>query len=81
MAWWILPTKANVTSVAGPAAALGLFVVAIALPRLTRKPLEVACLTPFTFMSVAGRRVRSAMRAPYPRLALLHVPLLSRLIL
>ncbi len=40
-------SKSAVTVFASTAGALGLFVAGLVLPRLLRKPLEVACLSPF----------------------------------
>ncbi|EFJ45266.1 hypothetical protein VOLCADRAFT_118445 [Volvox carteri f. nagariensis] len=56
LAWWLLPAKsAALLSSAAPAASWGLFLVGIGLPRLTKKPLEVACLLPFTFAATVSR--------------------------
>ncbi|GIL73623.1 hypothetical protein Vretimale_5491 [Volvox reticuliferus] len=55
LAWCLLPAKAALLSSSAPAAAWGLFLVGIGLPRLTKKPLEVACLLPFTFAATISR--------------------------
>ncbi|GIL49481.1 hypothetical protein Vafri_5811 [Volvox africanus] len=55
LAWCLLPAKAALLSSAAPAAAWGLFLVGIGLPRLSKKPLEVACLLPFTFAATVSR--------------------------
>ena len=49
MVLWAIPKAACKAALpfASSAGVLGLFVAGIALPRLFRKPLEVACLAPF----------------------------------
>lgn len=55
LAWWMLPAKAALLSSAAPAAAWGLFLVGVALPRLPAKPLEVLCLAPFACAATLAR--------------------------
>ncbi|KAG2433848.1 hypothetical protein HXX76_008204 [Chlamydomonas incerta] len=55
LAWWLIPAKAGLLTSAAPAAAWGLFLVGVGIPRLAKKPLEVACLAPFAFAATAGR--------------------------
>ncbi|KAG2484401.1 hypothetical protein HYH03_016815 [Edaphochlamys debaryana] len=55
LAWWMLPAKAVMLSSAAPAAAWGMFLVGVGLPRLSKKPLEVACLAPFAFAATTSR--------------------------
>ncbi len=55
LAWWLLPAKAALLSSAAPAAAWGLFLVGVALPRLPAKPLEVLCLAPFACAATLAR--------------------------
>ncbi|KXZ53281.1 hypothetical protein GPECTOR_7g1175 [Gonium pectorale] len=55
LAWFMLPTKAALLSSAAPAAAWGLFLVGVGFPRLSRKPLEVACMAPFALTATTAR--------------------------
>jgi hypothetical protein len=56
MMWYALPSKsALVVSSTSSAAWLGMYFVGIFFPRLKRKPLEVACLTPFVLASAVKR--------------------------
>ncbi|GLC34790.1 hypothetical protein PLESTB_001164600 [Pleodorina starrii] len=55
LAWWMLPAKSALLSSAAPAAAWGLFLVGLGLPRLTKKPLEVVCLAPFALTATVSR--------------------------
>ncbi|PNW76140.1 hypothetical protein CHLRE_12g546200v5 [Chlamydomonas reinhardtii] len=55
LAWWLIPAKAGLLTSAAPAAAWGLFLVGVGIPRLAKKPLEVACLAPFAFAATTGR--------------------------
>ncbi|GFR47922.1 hypothetical protein Agub_g9724 [Astrephomene gubernaculifera] len=55
LSWWLLPAKAGLLSSAAPAAAWGLFLVGVGLPRLRSKPLEVACLAPFACLATLAR--------------------------
>jgi hypothetical protein len=57
MVLWLVPpaTKGFAAPSALSAGVLGLFVAGMLLPRLLRKPLEVACLSPFVFSTILHR--------------------------
>lgn len=54
-ALWMFPAKTAALVTASSAGAAGLFVVGLLLPRLHRKPLEVACLAPFACITAVNR--------------------------
>eukprot|EP00195_Chlamydomonas_chlamydogama_P015780 CAMPEP_0202907982 /NCGR_PEP_ID=MMETSP1392-20130828/44450_1 /ASSEMBLY_ACC=CAM_ASM_000868 /TAXON_ID=225041 /ORGANISM="Chlamydomonas chlamydogama, Strain SAG 11-48b" /LENGTH=242 /DNA_ID=CAMNT_0049597091 /DNA_START=414 /DNA_END=1142 /DNA_ORIENTATION=+ len=56
LAIFMLPAEAPLSAVsAAPAGMLGVFMVGVLVPRLFRKPLEVACLTPFVVRTAVCR--------------------------
>ena len=55
MACWLFPAKVAAVSVASSAGVLGLFMVGLLIPRLMRKPLELACLAPFAILATSKR--------------------------